>query len=303
MPPETLSVAVLGPGGVGGLLAALLARAGNAVEVLASESTARAIAERGFRVESKQFGDFSVPVRSSVRLKSRVDVCLIAVKNTQLTHALERVPAHALGNGLVVPFLNGIDHLQVLRGVYPPSSVVAATIRVETARLEPGVIRHLSPFASIQIAPSVANRDRVERLAAQLTAAGFDVLIRDDEVSMLWDKLSFLAPFALLTTHERGNAGAIRTRRRDDALAVISEVAAVAAAEGAEIDAEAVVRALDSVPEAMESSMQRDQAAGRPLEIDAIGGVVVRRAALAGVEVPVTARIVEELGTKRPRAE
>jgi 2-dehydropantoate 2-reductase len=228
-------------------------------------------------------------------LESPVDACLIAVKNTQLTEALKRVPPDALGQGLVVPFLNGIDHVELLRGIYPPSNVVAAAIRVETARVEPGFIRQLSPFASIEFAAADANRDRVERLASQLTAVGFDVRVRDDETSMLWDKLSFLAPLALLTTHEDANAGAIRTRRREDTLAVISEVAAVATAEGAAIDPEAVVRLLDSVPETMESSMQRDQAAGRQLEIDAIGGAVVRRAALAGVDVPVTSRLVDEL--------
>jgi 2-dehydropantoate 2-reductase len=220
---------------------------------------------------------------------------LIAVKNTQLKEAVKRAPPDALGRALVVPFLNGIDHMDLLRSIYRPSNVVAAAIRVETARVEPGVIRQLSPFAAIELAPSDANRDRVERFAAQLTAVGFDVRLRDDETAMLWDKLSFLAPMALLTTHERGNAGAIRTRRREDTIAVISEVAAVATAEGAPVEPEAVVRALDSVPETMESSMQRDQAAGRQLEIDAIGGAVVRRAALAGIQVPVTARLVEEL--------
>ena len=290
-----LNVAVLGPGGVGGLLAALLARGGNSVEVLASESTVRAIAERGIRVESKRFGDFQVSVRSAVRLASPADVCVIAVKNTQLADALQRVPRDALGHGLLVPFLNGIDHVDLLRSIYPPSNVVAAAIRVETARVEPGLIRQLSPFASIELAPSDANRDRVVQFAAQLTAVGFDVRLREDETVMLWDKLSFLAPMALLTTHERANAGAIRTRRREDTIAVISEVAAVATAEGAAIDPETVVRTLDSIPETMESSMQRDQAAGRQLEIDAIGGAVVRRAASAGVPVPVTARIVEEL--------
>ena len=295
MPPEALSVAVLGPGGIGGLLAALLARGGNSVEVLASESTARAIAEGGLRVESQRFGDFQVSASTAIRLERPVDACLIAVKNTQLTEALERVPSEALGEGLVVPFLNGIEHVDLLRSIYPASSVAAATIRVETARVEPGLIRHTSPFASVEIAASGANRDRVERVAAQLTSVGLDVRVRDDETSMLWDKLSFLVPLALLTTHERANAGAIRTRRREDTLAVISEVAAVAAAEGAAIDPEAVVRFLDSVPETMESSMQRDQADGRPLEIDAIGGAVVRRAARAGVAVPVTSHLVEEL--------
>jgi 2-dehydropantoate 2-reductase len=89
--------------------------------------------------------------------------------------------------------------------------------------------------------------------------------------------------------------GAIRTRRREDALALISEVAAVARAEGATVDSEAVVRLLDLAPETMETSMQRDQAAGLPLELDAIGGAVLRHAAKAGLPAPVTARLVEDL--------
>jgi 2-dehydropantoate 2-reductase len=303
MGTDDLSVAVLGPGAVGGLLAALLARQGASVEVLASENTARVIADRGLRIESQRFGDFQVAVRSAARLETRADACLITVKNTQLIEALERLPLAVLGEGLVVPFLNGIEHVELLRAIYPPSNVAPATIRVATARVEPGVIRQTSPFASVEIAASAANRDRVERLADRMKAAGLDMRVREDETAMLWDKLSFLAPLALLTTHERANAGVIRTRRRDDTVAVIREVAAVATAEGAFVDAEAVVRFLDSVPDTMESSMQHDQAAGRPLELDAIGGAVVRRAARAGVDVPITARLVEELRERalRPR--
>jgi 2-dehydropantoate 2-reductase len=292
---EALRVAVLGPGGVGGLIAALLARAGNSVVVLAGEGTVRAIAERGLRLESRRFGNFRVMVGAGVRLQSEVDACLVTVKATQLERALERVSAEALGQALVVPFLNGIDHVDLLRSVYPSSNVAAATIRVEVARVEPGLIRHTSPFASIEIASPAAGRVRVERLAAQLKQAGLDVRIREDETAMLWDKLVLLAPLALLTTHERANVGEVRTRRRDDTVALISEVAAVAKAEGAEVDAQAVVRLFDSVPESMGSSMQRDQVAGLPLELDAIGGAVVRHAARAGVAVPVTARLVEEL--------
>lgn len=295
MSHEHLNVAVLGPGGVGGLLAALLARGGNSVQVLASEKTSCAIAAGGLRVESRRFGDFQVSVQTANRLETSVDACLITVKSTQLLRALERVPVNALGQGLLIPFLNGIEHVELLRTVYPPSSVAPATIRVETATVEPGLIRQTSPFASVEIAVSADSRDRVELVAAQLKGAGLDVSLRDDETAMLWDKLAMLAPLALLTTHERANAGVIRTRRREDAIAVISEVAAVAQAEGAVVDPEAVVRFMDSAPETMESSMQRDQAAGRPLELDAIGGVVVRRAAKAGIAVPVTARLVEEL--------
>ena len=76
-------------------------------------------------------------------------------------------------------------------------------------------------------------------------------------MSILWDKLVFLAQLALLTAHERANFGAVRIGCRDDLLAVASDVAAVAKADGAVVDGESVVRLLDAVPDSMESSMQR----------------------------------------------
>lgn len=301
MSPERYRVAVLGPGGVGGLLAALLARAGSSVVVLAGDSTARTIGERGLKLQSSRFGDFDVPVDSAVELETPVDACLITVKATQLETALERVPARAVGQALLVPFLNGIDHVARLRTLYPSSNVVAATIRVEVARIEPGAIRQTSPFAAVEIATSPAVADRVENLVDHLRATGLDVKVRGEEGPMLWEKLVLLGPLALLTTHARANLGEVRTRRRDDALALISEVAAVATAEGVPVDADGVLRMFDAAPEAMQSSMQRDQAAGLPLELDAIGGAVLEHAARAGVSVPVTTRLVEELREREAR--
>jgi len=301
MTAERLEVAVLGPGGVGGFLAALLARAGDSVLVLAGDDTSRAIAEGGLRVESKTFGDFAVSVPTAERLAHAVEACLITVKATHLRDAVERVPANALGSGLVIPFLNGIEHVDFLRTVYPPESVVAATIRIETTRTAPGVIRQTSPFALIEMAASPSNRDRVEKIAAHLRATGLGVNVRDDELAMLWDKFALLGPLALLTTHERANVGAIRTARRTDTIALIGEVAAVAAADGVHIDPVAALRLMDSVPESMESSMQRDHAAGRPLELDALGGALLRRAAKAGIAVPVTQRLVDELQSRSDR--
>ena len=295
---ERLDVAVLGPGGVGGLLAALLAREGSSVLVLAGDDTARTLERGGLRLESQRFGNFHVSVRTAARLSEEVDACLITVKATQLEAALDRVPASAIGRALVIPFLNGLDHVGLLRSVYPSSSVAAATIRIETARSEPGLIRHTSPFAAIEIAASADNRERVEMIASHLRGAGLDVRVRDDELAMLWDKFALLAPIALLTTHERANVGAIRTRRRGDAVALVSEIASVARADGVAVDPEAVLHLIDSVPESMESSMQRDQAAGKPLELDALGGAIIRRGARAGIAVPVTQRLVSDLETR-----
>jgi len=283
------------------LLAALLAREGSSVLVLAGDDTARTLERGGLRLESQRFGNFQVSVRTAARLSEEVDACLITVKATQLEAALDRVPASALGRALVIPFLNGLDHVDFLRSVYPSSSVAAATIRIETARSEPGLIRHTSPFAAIEIAASADNRERVEMIASHLRGAGLDVRVRDDELAMLWDKFALLAPIALLTTDERANVGAIRTRRRGDAVALVSEIASVARADGVAVDREAVLHLIDSVSESMESSMQRDQAAGKPLELDALGGAIIRRAARAGIAVPVTQRLVSDLETRTRR--
>lgn len=290
-----LRVAVLGPGGVGGLLAALLARAGAQVTCLAGAETAAHLRTAGVRVESAHFGDFATPVSAAERLTTPVDVCIVAVKATQLDAAVERVPADVLGDALVVPLLNGVEHVDLLRRRYPQAGVVPATIRVESTRTGPGVIRHGSPFVTVDLVAPAGLEPRVQRLADALQGAGVTTRVGDDEQAALWGKLNFLAPLALLTTAARATAGEVREARREDLRAIVAEVAAVARAEGAPADEDQVVAFFDGVPAGMRSSMQRDADAGRPVELDAIGGAVVRAATRHGIAVPVTARYVDEL--------
>lgn len=283
-----MSFAVLGPGGVGGLLAALLSRGGDRVVVLHDSGP------REIHVESERFGDFTAEVDAAPRLAAPVDAVLVTVKATHLDDALDRMPAAALGDGLVIPFLNGIEHVEHLRRMYSASSVVPATIRIETTKVAPGVIHHTSPFAMVDIGP------RGERVAAHLRVTGLDVRIKEDEMAMLWDKMAVLAPIALITTHERANIGEVRARRREDLEALVREFASVAAADGVAVDPLLNLAFIEKAPGTMETSMQRDQAAGRQTEIDALGGALLRRAAKAGIQVPVTERIVEDLAKRSP---
>lgn len=286
---DRMRFAVLGPGGVGGFLAALLSRAGDDVVVLSGDDTSRDIAARGIAVESQIFGSFATPVRASTHLDAEVDAVLVTVKATDLHEALERVPPSVVGEGVVIPFLNGIEHIEALRQVYPPHQVVPATIRIETTRIRPGLIRQISPSARVDIGSAA------ESVAAHLRATGLDVRTRDDENTMLWEKFVFLAPMALMTTHARANVGVVRTKRRRDLAALVGEVASIARTDGVAIDPAAIMRFIDTVPATMETSMQRDQAAGRPLELDALGGALLRRAAKAGIDMPVTRRLVGEI--------
>lgn len=291
----TVRVAILGPGGVGGLLAGLLARQGDLVTCLAGDATAAALRESGITVRSARFGDFTVPVDTATELDRPPDVCLVTVKATQLESAMDRVPRGALRDTLVVPLLNGLEHVAVLRARYPSALVAPATIRVESTRTAAGIIEHTSPFAAIEVAARPDSATPVRGLADRLQKAGADVLVRDDETTMLWDKLVFLAPMALLTTHAAATIGVVRSDRREELVALVGEIAAVAERLGATIDPAAAVAALDALPETMQSSMQRDAEAGHPIELEAIGGGVVRAAERVGVDVPVTARLVGDL--------
>src|SRR6185295_12939889 len=132
------------------------------------------------------------------------------------------------------------------------------------ARVAAGRIEHTSPFSWIEVASDTVPRERVEALAGQLRRAGLEVTVRDDETALLWDKLAFLAPLALLTTHAGAPAGVVRERRRDELEAVIGEVAAVASAAGAPVDPAKILSMFDRVPAGMKSSMQRDVEANRP---------------------------------------
>jgi 2-dehydropantoate 2-reductase len=293
LPPAR--VAVLGPGGVGGLLAALLARRGDRVTCLAPPATAAHLAANGLELRSPALGDARVAVEAATRLDHPVDVCFVTVKAAQLGAAVEAVPAEALGDGLVVPLLNGIDHVAWLRGRYPPDQVVAGTIRVESTRVGPGVIEHASPFAVVELAAGKAPRARVEELGARLAETGLDVTVRDDEATTLWSKLAVLAPIALVTTWTAAPFGEARAGHRDELAAVTHEIARAARADGVELDPAAILAILDQLPDGMRSSMQKDAAAGRPIELDAIGGTILRAADRAGTQAPVTVRLVADL--------
>jgi 2-dehydropantoate 2-reductase len=139
------------------------------------------------------------------------------------------------------------------------------------------------------------HRERALRFERRLVAAGLDVDIRDDELSMLWGKLIFLCPLALLTTRYAITAGEARTAHRDELVELINEVAHVGQAVGAKLSPVAALEFFDSVPPTMQSSMQHDAAAGKDIEIDAIGGAVLRAGDRTGISTPVTQKLVDEL--------
>jgi 2-dehydropantoate 2-reductase len=292
-----MRVAVLGPGGVGGLTAAVLERAGTAVTVVATVSTAEQIARRGLLLESVRFGEFVAHPRAVERLEEPVDALIVATKAAGLRPALERI---AVEPGLVLPLLNGLDHLALLRERFPADSVLAGAIRVEADRPAPGVVVHTSSFLLIEMAAcragrlDAAARPRMRALAQALEQAGVPVHVLDSEPQVMWSKLVRLNALACTTSAYDKLLGEIRStpELRAELVGAIEEGCTVGRAEGADVDPVSAMGELEEAHDTLGSSMQRDIAAGREPELDAIPGSVLRAAERHRLECPTITRLV-----------
>ncbi len=297
--------AVLGPGGVGGLVAAVLAKTGHDVTCIAREETAETLRSSGISVTSSLFGDFTASVAASTVLDRPVDACFLAVKATALEESLERLPSDAIGDTVLVPLLNGLDHVDLLRRRYGVGRVLPGVIHVESTRVETGVVAHGSAFARISLAADAAlapPRDaaggtRTDAIAHDLAHGGFDLVTDADAATILWGKLSFLATAALLTTRYRQTMGQVRTGHRDELERVAREIAAVSGADGGPADDEHILAMFDGFNAGGKTSMLRDREAGRPMELDAIGGAVLRAAHAHGIPVPAVQGLVDALAS------
>jgi 2-dehydropantoate 2-reductase len=294
-----MRVAVLGPGGVGGLVAGALDHAGTPVVVVARESTAAAIAAGGLCVSSVSLGEFLARPRVLTRLDEPVDVLIIATKASGLAAALERIAAPPR---LVLPLLNGLDHIALLRERFAPGSVLAGAIRVEADRPAPGKIVHTSPFLLVQIAchdPSAC--PGMQMLAAELSRAGVPARVLDSEAQVMWSKLVRLNALACTTSAFDKLLGEIRAspQLRADLIGAIDEGCAVGRAEGAkDVDPATALDELNRAHATLGSSMQRDIAAGRAPELDAIPGSVLRAAARHRLQCPTIERLTTMIAAR-----
>jgi 2-dehydropantoate 2-reductase len=278
---EPTTIAILGSGAVGALIGAELTRAGVATTLITRDASAEAINARGITVTSPRFGDHVTKVDANTTLDEPVDVLLVAVKAPQLADALKRVTTTP---GTIVPLLNGVDHVAVLRHRFGADRVVAGTVRVQAHREGPTEVVHRAPFLTITLAQPGA-----PALEPALTQAHIDTATGASEADVLWAKLSRLAALALATTAADAPLGDVR----ETAEAVAREVTAVATAEGATIDADTVVAELRGLPDTASSSLRADVTSGTPdHELDAIGGAVLRAARCHDLLAPHTAELV-----------
>jgi 2-dehydropantoate 2-reductase len=274
-----MSVAVLGPGAVGGALAVPLTLVGERVICIARPESADAIRRDGLTLV-RTGEEFRARPEATDVLREDVDLLLIALKAPALADGLKRVEASAR---TVVPFLNGLEHLNTLRRSFD-GGVVAGSIGLLEAYRE-------SPTRIVQ-----TTRGPVLTVAGPVDIPGFDVRVVEDEKRLLWDKAARMAPLAAATTATKRPVGWLRADAEWNARLALAldEACNVAEADGVELDRSAQWDIIEAMPETMTTSTARDVAAGRPSELDAITGAVVRAGRRLGVPTPTLEQLLED---------
>lgn len=279
------NVAVLGPGAVGCTFAVPLALAGFRVVCVARPDTAAAIERDGLTLV-RHGEELRARPESVQALEEPVDVLLVTVKAPGLEEALERVIA---GAGVIVPLLNGLEHVHRIRALVA-GRVVAATVgRLQAYRAGPTTVAQTTGNALVTLAEN-------GELADLFRAAEVDLRTGSNETSVLWEKVVRLAPLAAATSLTQQSVGELRLDPtwRQRLRTAVAEACAVAVADGAEIDEEAQWEIIEAMPYDLTTSTARDVAAGRPSELDAITGAVVRAARRLEVDAPVLEQLLVE---------
>ena len=285
--------AVLGVGAIGGLIGTALAALDEPVTLIVRPEKLAAFPDRLTLEQPNDTVTASAPAAS--QLSQPVDVLWIATKTYQLQSALDSIAA---APGIVIPLLNGVDHLAVLRARFGYGRVIPATIAVGADRLAEGRFRQGSP---VRLNVATGGKALLAGLLQRLHERfGFLCAFIQNEQTLLWTKLSFLAPFALVTSASGLDKGGVleNPQWRGVLDSAIAETLSVARAEGAEVSQSHIQEILDTSPDNMRSSMLKDLIAGRPLELDGIGGPIVRQGEKHGIPVPTTKKLMDIVGAK-----
>lgn len=293
-----MRIAVYGAGGVGGFFAGRLAQAGSDVHLIDRGAHLQALREDGLRVQSVK-GDFKVqvPATDDPAEVGPCDDVLFSVKAFDTEAAAAR-PEPLLGEGTAVLSLqNGVDNEEKLTQAIGPDQVMGGAAFIFAGKAAPGVIVHTGGPTSIAFGELDGRvSERGQRLLECCQRSGFAAELSESIKSVLWAKFAFICAQAGMTAAVRLPIGELRTV--DAAWGgfqrLVAEVAAVAEADGVPLPLAAQERALtlaQSVEPGSFSSLHDDLVAGRRMELEALHGLVVRRAAQHGVPVPMSEAI------------
>ena len=288
-----MKILVLGAGGIGGYFGGRLAAAGADVTFLVRPRRAEQLATNGLIIKSPR-GDLQLPVATVLapQLRPGYDLVFLTCKAYDLAAAIKAVAPAVDQRTALLPALNGIQHLAVLKEKFGEGQVLGSVAQIAVTLTPDGEIHHLGDFHVLAFGELSGQRSpRCDDFARLCAGANFTSRLSDNILLESWEKFVFLATLAAMNCLMRASVGAIM--RTDDGEALMGEMLEecrkVAAASGHLPRPEMLARYASLLSErdsGFTASMLRDIERKGPTEGEHIVGDMLRRARELGVDAP-----------------
>ncbi len=299
-----MRIAIFGTGGVGGYFGGRLAQSGVDVTFIARGKHLKAMREQGLKIDSID-GNFvvhSIQATDDPREIDPVDVILVSVKAWQVPEAARTMRPMVGPKTVVVPLLNGVEAPMQLADILGAAHVIGGLCGIISFVAGPGHIHHAGadPFINFGELDN-SHSERVESLHRVFDQAeGITVKIPPDIQIAMWRKFLLVAPWSGIGAITRAPLGTFLDllETRQMLQKVMQEIFSVAQARGIVLPKDVVDQTLaflDSLPPNGTASMQRDIMEGRPSELEAQNGAVVRLGQEVGIATPLNTFIYHSL--------
>lgn len=300
-------ITVVGIGGVGGYVAAMLANHYAGVTVIARGKRKETIEENGLVLHSDYKGEIRANPFEVAEPGSPMptqDFVFVCVKNYSLSDALEEMSPYIGEHTVIVPVMNGVDPGSRIRSRFSGGTVVDSLIYIVSYTLPDSSIVQEGKFAQIRIGIMHADskeQDAVNHVQKLLFEAGIDCVSSDDIEAEIWKKFILNCAYNVLTTYYNEPIGMLRTDQKKSAEyeTLVKEAYQMALSKGVHVtdtDISAILRRFYlELEEDATSSLQRDYHSGRKTELETFSGYLVKEAEKMGIELPLTTALYEKL--------
>jgi 2-dehydropantoate 2-reductase len=279
-----MRILVVGAGAMGGYFGGRLLEAGRDVTFLVRPRRAAQLAKTGLIIHSK-FGDASLPAPPTVAaeaLREPFDLILLSCKAYDLKSAVDSFAPAVGKNTAILPFLNGMAHIDYLVGRFGSAAVLGGQCVISTTLDAEGRILHLNDMHLLSFGErDGSTSERADAIAKELSGVKFEARLSKTILHEMWEKWVFIATAASINCLMRAMVGDIMAvGGKDVMLALLAECDSIAKAYGfasTEANMKRAVSILTTPGSPFAASMLRDIENGAPIEADHVVGDLITR--------------------------
>lgn len=297
-----MKILVVGAGAIGGYFGGRLLEKGEDVTFLVREKRKKQLEKTGLKVDSLN-GSFELSPRLLLagENEEKFDLILISTKSYQLSDVIEDVRLHLDENGIVLPLLNGISHMDVLIKAFGENVVIGGLCFIESTLNENGTIVQTSPVHQLVFGERTGERTpRIERLKTVFQDTKAEFVLSEEINQDMWHKYLFITAMSGVTSLMESPIGPIREIESGQQIisALLNEISMIMKKINAPIKndiADIQLKRINELSGGMKSSMQRDIEKSLPTEAKHLQGYLLEKAKEHNLSVPILETIYTKL--------